>query len=511
MSNHVVAIGGSGARCAEAFVYLCAAGLGPQNRHVELLFVDPDQANFNLERAKRVADLFASVQGNDRALTSTTLSTKTWSPLQNQNETFADALSYSALQGAAGHLLDLLTTPEERDVALNIGFRARPSIGSAIFTLAAQAPAGQGEDAAAAEANPWAQIRASVAQGGGEVRVFAMGSTFGGTGAAGLPTVPKLIRPPNHGGNNLTTGCALLLPYFGFPQPANQQQAPHAEPAAYLANAYSALKYYARERGLYDRLYVLGCDAMPQQHNFSLGGASQDNRGDIVEMLAALATCHFLRDPQPAAGQPVCFVSRQNDNAFEWTDLNWTEDQVHLNTQVSLGAFTRTCLTYLTRFYPVLRRIRDGDSDGALQRVPWYVELKRRGFNPNAESTRVQLDAYFSLCLNYLRWLADLQHLGAEAAGGLKVELVAPAWLSRLLPCLPSRENPGDAPENELTNLGRRWLAVESLDLPEDSFPVIMLEGRQNARSLRNVWIKMCDQRQRGRGSLFTALSQACT
>ena len=40
MTYYALAMGGSGSRCAEALIYLSAAGLGPPGK-LTLLFIDP--------------------------------------------------------------------------------------------------------------------------------------------------------------------------------------------------------------------------------------------------------------------------------------------------------------------------------------------------------------------------------------------------------------------------------------------------------------------------------------
>ena len=51
--NFVLGIGGTGARCVEAFLQLCAAGLGPESVSVGL--IDQDEANGNVSRTLALA------------------------------------------------------------------------------------------------------------------------------------------------------------------------------------------------------------------------------------------------------------------------------------------------------------------------------------------------------------------------------------------------------------------------------------------------------------------------
>ena len=110
---------------------------------------------------------------------------------------------------------------------------------------------------------PWRTVAERIKNESGagqKSSVFVFGSSFGGTGAAGLPTIPSFLKGDlEHGGSDVSVGGALLLPYFSF---VSDQQVSggelYADPSKYLLNAQAALKYYADCNLEYDRLYVLG-------------------------------------------------------------------------------------------------------------------------------------------------------------------------------------------------------------------------------------------------------------
>ena len=62
----LIAIGGTGMRCLESFVHLCAAGLF-DNQTIEILTLDTDQNNGNKERVENLIDLYNKVKTNDNA------------------------------------------------------------------------------------------------------------------------------------------------------------------------------------------------------------------------------------------------------------------------------------------------------------------------------------------------------------------------------------------------------------------------------------------------------------
>ncbi|MDE5929388.1 MAG: hypothetical protein K2H03_02785, partial [Muribaculaceae bacterium] len=60
----LIAIGGTGMRCLEAFVHLCAAGLF-DNQTIEVLTLDTDQNNGNKDRVESLIELYNKVKTND--------------------------------------------------------------------------------------------------------------------------------------------------------------------------------------------------------------------------------------------------------------------------------------------------------------------------------------------------------------------------------------------------------------------------------------------------------------
>ena len=111
-------------------------------------------------------------------------------------------------------LIDCLYDPEEKMQNLSEGFRARPNIGAAAMLATTS-----NED------DPfWSQIYKAIdaAKGGEEVRIFIIGSIFGGTGASGFPNIARKIRAiQNEKGvaSNVNIGGALMLPYFDYEVP----------------------------------------------------------------------------------------------------------------------------------------------------------------------------------------------------------------------------------------------------------------------------------------------------
>ena len=60
----VIAIGGTGMRCLESFVHLCAIGMF-DNEEIEVLTLDTDQANGNKGRVEQLIELYNRIKSNE--------------------------------------------------------------------------------------------------------------------------------------------------------------------------------------------------------------------------------------------------------------------------------------------------------------------------------------------------------------------------------------------------------------------------------------------------------------
>ena len=62
MSLYIIAIGGTGAKFAEAVIHLAAIGIFSEVDTIKILFVDPDESNGNLTRAKKTTASYQKCQ-----------------------------------------------------------------------------------------------------------------------------------------------------------------------------------------------------------------------------------------------------------------------------------------------------------------------------------------------------------------------------------------------------------------------------------------------------------------
>ena len=57
----IIAVGGTGMRCLEAFIHLCAMGM-LDNEEINILAIDTDYNNGNLDRTKKVIESYVRVK-----------------------------------------------------------------------------------------------------------------------------------------------------------------------------------------------------------------------------------------------------------------------------------------------------------------------------------------------------------------------------------------------------------------------------------------------------------------
>jgi hypothetical protein len=403
MSNYVIGIGGTGAKCVESFIHLCAAGLLPNDKPLFALFVDPDGTNGSLGRAQGLLQTYydcKQIKSGQTDIFKTPLriaSPDVWSPLNDKPPKLEDFFNYAILsrqnQGAA-HLFDVLYSENEKSTSLEYGFRGHPSIGAAV--MAATVKLSQEE--------PWATFRDQIAldvkaQDGAKVALF--GSIFGGTGASGVPTIARLVSNEFRAATRFRIGGVLMLPYFSFDPVKSERMRVDAED--FLLSTQSALSYYHAQDNLdmLDVVYLMGSNTLTPVRVSSIGGNQQENEPHLLEMYAALAGLNFFGNDK-ISGYPM--VSRTDEHGTQWGDLPW--DAGFELFKKKLGQLARFAFAYLSSYHPMLEDI---SKNGRGYRAPWYVNLFQRRKVNLASSLEKELKSVKTYCESFLLWLANIE------------------------------------------------------------------------------------------------------
>lgn len=426
-SNFFIGIGGSGAKSLEAFIHLCAAGLGPEKVWVGL--VDQDAANGHVAQARQLVEAYIDLRAQLRPTGADTMAVGNrflhteivtasgdllWQPEPRQSATLADhVFGPAALSDEQRQLLNCLFTPEELALPLDEGFRGRPAIGAATFLRAE------------AQASFWQDLSDTVkrASNGGSapgsgpgnslVRVFLAGSICGGTGAAGFPTLARILNK-DFGDQGVKIGGALLLPYFQFPRSTDESEIV-AESAGFLAQTSKALKYYyhlLKDDPIFSDLYVVGWNPLLSTTDKpEKGGDKQRNPPLAPELLAALAAGRYMR--MPPGNNRVRYLGRRSANSLHWSDLPTVTDLA--NDHRGGAGQVRAAFGSLIRFayafnYVYAPRLIGAEWQKAKD-FPWFrTQVKPVVPDPGDGRVQATLVSLRRYCQRALSYFADMTH-----------------------------------------------------------------------------------------------------
>ena len=386
MSGTLICAGGSGARILEGVLQLCAAGIGPDK--LGILMIDPDGANGNTARAKKLVDSYQqcrSILGSDgwggrffhtsldllqpnegdRGLNVCTL--------VGADQKFADLLNYQSLSEAELDIVHLLFTEEEIQMHMKFGFRGHPSLGATALGLL---PLMRDE-------RPWNQMkqRLQAELALGETRVLIAGSVFGGTGASVFFPLTRFLRQlPDKNLDRLLVGALALVPYFQFRSDnAETKGTVQAEWFDLATRAAAQFYQHLRTNGDWDfaSMYWLGDDSPTEVKWDALGGGrGQENPAHFVELLGAITALDYF------AGAPVegcCYYSGppeckeedlKNKNVVSWDHIplgRLKKEEI----QAQLLQFALVGAMHVGFFAPMLANDRLHKMPLA---VPWYLD-----------------------------------------------------------------------------------------------------------------------------------------
>lgn len=420
MSNYLIGIGGSGAKCIESFVHLGAAGMMAANPRQKCwtLFVDPDTANGSLGRAQTTLQSYLNAVQvpfgliDAFSLDMGTLQKRVWSPLpEHESRTLSSFFSYRDPHEANrmnSRFMDVLFSPKQIELNLNDGFRGNPSIGAAIF----------GGTVDLANEEPWRELygllKHDSADAGG-AQVLLVGSVFGGTGASGVPTIAKIIADDLNaaGIKNVRLGAVLLLPYFSFGDV--QGEAVQAKSQEFLPNTQIALQYYYDRRYLdvFQGVYLLGEHQLSSVSVAKVGGRDQTNDAHPIEMTAALAAVDFFRHRDEAKG--CMLAARKSQDAITWRDL---PAPIDLDLRLRVGQFLRFTYAYLSMCYsPLMEFVRTKNDYNTV----WIPTFFPKRANVDFAEIGKRAEHMRAYCELFLVWLGEMHYSASRASIPLDV------------------------------------------------------------------------------------------
>lgn len=426
--NYIFFIGGSGARAYTAFLHACAAGVIRADQ-VRVMLLDADAQNAACDNSIK---LFRTYQKHRQMLqriqpSSTAfhcdiqmLQESAISPVQDDTPNLAQVAGGNDTRKRA---LKWFYTPKELDQDLSKGFYAHPNIGCVFFQAFNNDP----------YLDSCMKKIIFDLKNGLETRVVIVGSVFGGTGAAGIPSVIKILKERCDSEAQLSFSqlrcCGVLItPYFKVAQaPESNELTINSD--SFYGTTKAALPYY-RFMDNFEKTYLVGQTTLETVNDqYADGGEDQNNKPHIVEIFSALAIKDFLED---TSGEKQClgqFVDRNNINEqIDWEFLG--EDMYNL------ADMTRAQMVLETAIYPC--------ATGQLSRGGGYQW--RWVYHANSASSRQQLELMQEYSKSFFEWLYYLQRQYISASGNMctdpKIKLYNPEILDHLWNRVEARINP---------------------------------------------------------------------
>lgn len=343
----VLGIGGTGMRCIESLIHLCAMGMF-DDTEIQLLALDTDKNNGNFSRLKEVKEAYLNAKGMDKAnrvthkdtFFSANIKYYEFSPDYEKKSTFKAVFNYIDTHynhREQADLADLVLSENVEDFNLRHGYRAQTHLGSMMMyhsiIEAAKSPL-------SCELKSFLSELIKASQNG-QPRVFILGSVFGGTGASSIPIIPQAISKAaeimsNGAANVLKSayfGSTLLTAYFSFRAPSGNElsnQKIIATSDKFALNSQVAMMFYDDDttvKSTYQKFYMMGTSGLEwdpmQRENDKItetitGGEQQKNDSHYIELLAACAALDFYNTEESALQQN----KEHNKTDYQYRSIN---------------------------------------------------------------------------------------------------------------------------------------------------------------------------------------------
>lgn len=507
MSYLYVGVGGSGAKLMHALVHLTAAGLLPSgDRELMGLLVDSDEANGNVDACMQAVGQYERCHKLNLGTKSPLFKNRLvvhgpWTPVEDVNTaSLSSIFDYVRMQRTSpddADLMDLLFSKDEREVTIFEGFRGRPAIGSAIFgkTVNLEGPM-------------WKDLytRALNARNQDDVSLLLAGSVFGGSGAAGVPTICQVLKQElGDNINKFRMGLVLLLPYFTYDEVEDEPM--QADPQAFATATAEALKYYDEGKflELCETIYAVG-DRHPAKMPIpAVGKKDQRNPPHFVELVAGLGAIRFMSG-KASKQKVVSLAGRRKDNTVTWADLP-TLEGMHSTHMALLQQFTLFAVAYHYVLYPEI----------AENLHKPHAMVDQVGDEPRAKvgAELSDLDSYLT---SYLEWLLSVStpdRVGGDHFDSGLVNVNVFAVKEKVERSVGDRIVSYDAWRLKKVQQSRGWLGgsgeFKEKQIP-DLFRNLDQRRKPNLRAIfHSATAEVSEPDASGAGKLVRAIYEACT
>lgn len=444
MNKYIVAIGGTGIKCLESFLYLNAInGLENENEvEYETLIIDSDE-NGNYKSLQestigytRLREIFRESKkaigqrpfANKFAVKEADGRLNSWRIVKHPSDT--KIASLDPKNEDIMSLLEVLYEPGykgELNMTLENGVHGKPKVGSLIMEYYL-------EEEKTNEQSEWGKFIGkmnrdiALCSDAEPLQVIIMGSVFGGTGASGLRTIAnkiidhKIVVNDDHfvcrdmiEKGQIKISVLMMLPYFNIPRNLVQEDDEYGLTDINANTAY-ALDYYKQDeefmrkittivigKSNYDEINDVLLDSNDAEDYYAEGGEEQCNRALIPELIASFAMDSFFSGNMHKDRLYYLARDAQEDYKIEWRSLPKT--QSYLQMLLNMIVFS---LIYRQKIYPVFR---NNNRDAAEH--PWLGiclgEMNSKTFNEDA-------DKVYVFTQNFLNWISNISSCSVNLA-----------------------------------------------------------------------------------------------
>lgn len=328
MSKYLIAVGGTGMRCLESFVHLCAIGM-MDNEEINVLMIDTDHDNGNKSQTNTIIEAYQTIKADSNGGNGTTLEDSFFSSVINfykfiptyktPTNTFdrirkESKSTNTRLNDEQEELADLFFETETQEFDLEHGYRAQTHLGSYLMYHGIIDEVKKAKDGNATGSVQKSGLSDFIRKlnNDKDIKVFILGSIFGGTGASSIPIIPRAFREASQvlGGKleDIMYGSTLLSEYFDFnfpKEPQLKEQKIVAAANSFRLNSQAALMYYDSNITVkkdYQQFYMVGWPGTLPDYTIDdgkggvvTGGNAQRNPAHILELICAFAAYDFFK------------------------------------------------------------------------------------------------------------------------------------------------------------------------------------------------------------------------
>lgn len=423
--RYVFFIGGSGARAYRAFLHSCAAGVIKEDE-VRVMLLDADTKNAACTECEELHQLYNAQHEMFQKMYRERRRRPVSTPAFHCKVTMYHGKAVSPVETNKRRLLQLVPgyhqdgrralkwfyDKTEREQDLLNGFYAHPNIGCLFFQ-----DLSDGSNLGLRHTNELFKGCLSDIENdlrNGDVQIVIVGSLFGGTGAAGIPTVLKMVKEycRDHGGDvsRLHFGGVLFTPYFKVPTKQGSDSNIAIDSDTFLSTTRAALFYY-QFQDVFQQIYLVGKEEpdliCPEYED---GGTGQKDKAHIVELLSVAAIKDFLgngplsQDPRERISVLMLQSPKETGEDLDLKDrVDWNSECIGRDFW-ALADMLRTQMLLETDIYPYA----EAKEDGERSMYQWYkvYEIHRYDLD-DYEDDLTRMRRYTE---DFLEWMYDLQH-----------------------------------------------------------------------------------------------------